>query len=665
MKKLSILLVSFCLLLTSCDFLSVEDYFTDEMKMDSVFANKRNIEAYLWAIPNYMPDEGQIYQGTQDTPGPFATDEGFTMFSTGSNYNGLRLVLGEISASSMYGFSSAYAENYRVINKCNTLLSRVDEGRDLTAVERNQIVAYARFIRAYAYYKLLINYGPIVNVGDEVLPSNETLEYYNRARETYDASVNYICEEFEAAASNLPITVSLMNFGRPTKGAAYGLVARLRLYHASPLFNGGSAAQRNFGSWKRSTDGEFYVNLQYDEKRWAVAAAAAKRVIDLQNAGVNIYRLHTVDKDGLTPALPTNTSDPNYLNTFPNGAEGIDPYKSYSEMFNGESVIAVNPEWVWGRKSSVNQGNTRMSFPTRRGGWNGACVTQKIVDAYRMVDGRQIDNSSAEYPYSETGFTSSQKEFSGFRLNANTFNMYNNREARFYASVAFSNSYWPMTSATSSGSYNQTISYEFSAPNGKSSNPVDYPPTGYVIKKYIHSYDAWEGDNAARMEKPWPIVRLGDVMLMYVEALNNLTQSHTVEMAGFDNPQTISRDVEEMRKYFNQIRYRAGIPGASDAELADAETMQQLIQQERMVELLWEGNRYYDVRRWGIYEQSESEPVMGMNVDGDGNNFFVRTIPNTSRIGNRLVNKKLMFLPIPLEEVRRVPDIDQNPGWEY
>jgi SusD family. len=664
MKKLSIILVSFCLLFTSCDFLSVEDYFTDEMKLDSVFANKRNIEAYLWAIANYMPDEGQIYQNAQDAPGPFATDEGFTMFSTGSGYNGLRLILGEISASSMYNFSTTYAENYRVIHKCNTLLSRIDEASDLTALERNQIIANARFMRAYSYYKLLINYGPVVIVGDEVLPSNETLEYYNRPRNTYDESVEYICQELETAAANLPQVVSLMNFGRPTQGAAYGLIARVRLYHASPTFNGGSAAQRYFGTWKRSTDGKFYMNLQYDEKRWALAAAAAKRVIDFQNAGVNLYKLHTVDADGLTPALPANvTSDPNYYNLFPDGAGGIDPYKSYSEMFNGESVIPVNPEWVWARRSSAHIANTRMSFPTKRGGWSGAAVTQKMVDAYRMVDGRQIDNSSPEYPYSESGFTTEQKTFSGFRLNSGIFNMYANREARFYANVAFSESYWTMTSSTSSGSSNQTISYYFADPNGKASNPVDHTPTGYVIKKYIHPTDAWEGDNNARMDKAWPIVRLGDVMLMYVEALNNLTQSHSIEVAG--ETLTISRDMEEMSKYFNQIRYRAGLPGVTGAELANAETMQRLIQQERMTELLWENQRYYDVRRWGIYEESENEPIMGMNVDGDRSSFYARSIPNTSRIGNRVVNKKMIFLPIPLDEVRRVVDLDQNPGWEY
>ncbi|MFV0418010.1 MAG: RagB/SusD family nutrient uptake outer membrane protein [Dysgonomonas sp.] len=663
MKQLYIIVLSLFLVLPSCDYLNVDNYFSDEMKMDSVFASKRNVEAYLWAIAHYMADEGQIYQGSQESPGPFATDEGFTMFSTGSGYHGLRLALGEISANSMYSFETAYAEAYRVIHKCNTLLSRIDEAKDMTVTERAKTIANARFIRAYSYYKLLIHFGPPIIVGDEVLPSNETLEYYDRPRATYDEAVEYICGEFEAAAVNLPVSLSLMEFGRPTKGAAYGLVARLRLYHASPLYNGGPAALASFGTWKRKTDGVYYVSLQYDEKRWAIAAAAAKRVIDLTDAGVPAYKLHTVDANLETPALPANvTSDPDYYKPWPEGAAGIDHFRSYSEMFTGESVLPTNPEYVWARRSGITGELTRMSFPTKNGGWNGASVTQKVVDAYRMFDGHTIDDSSIEYPYSETGFTGEQKTFSGYRLNSGVYKMYANREMRFYASVGFSECYWPMSSATSSGHYNQTIKYYFEDPNGKSNNPVDHPPTGYVIKKYIHPDDAWEGTNARRMDKAFAMIRYADILLMYAEALNNLTASYTVEIG--EETVTVERNKEEIRKAFNLVRHRAGLPGLSQTELADPDKIQELIEKERMVELLWENHRYYDVRRWGIYEREESIPITGMNTDGNKDSFYTRVSPNTSRIGGRVVNKKMVLLPIPLIEVRRLPSLDQNPGWE-
>ncbi len=456
-----------------------------------------------------------------------------------------------------------------------------------------------------------------------------------------------------------------MEFGRPTRAAAYGLIARLRLYHASPLWNGGSAARRCFGTWTRSTDHAYYVNLEYDEERWAIAAAAAKRVMEMTKGGAPMFRLYTVDADSETPAMPEGvTSDADFYEPWPAGAAGIDHYRSYSEGFTGEAVLATNPEYVWARRSPVLTANTQMAFPLKSGGWSGMAVPQKIIDAYSMYDGRTIDDSSDEYPYSESGFTTAVKTFSGYRLNSGVYNMYANREMRFYASIGFSECYWPMSSTTSSGKYNKTIAYYYDNENGKQNSATDYTPTGYVIKKYIHTTDAWDGDNAARMEKAFPIIRYADILLMYAEALNNLTPGKVYNITLGDQTYEISRDVNEIRGAFNQVRHRAGMPGLTDAEVNDPDTFQTLLEKERMVEFLHENHRYYDVRRWGIYEQVESETIMGMNVDGTKETFYQRVVPNTSRIGSRLVHKKLVLLPIPLAEVRKLPSCDQNPGWE-
>lgn len=646
----------------SCNFLDVDRYFSDEIKIDSVFNSTRNVEAYMWGITSYFADEGSIHQNA-DTPGPLATDEAFTMYETLHGYNGLRLVLNEINASNLYSFETMWKNSYIAIRKCNTLFQRIDEAVDMTPLDRAEIMATTRFLRAYAYYKILTVFGPPIIVGDEVIPSNEDLAAYDCTRSTYDEAVEYICSELEAAAVSLPTTRPIMEFGRPTRGAAYGLIARIRLYHASPLFNGGAVAKRCFGTWKRSSDDAYYVSQNYDESRWALAAAAAKRVMEMTNGGAPMYRLYTVEADSDTPALPEGvTSDPNYYEPWPVGAAGIDHYRSYSEGFNGEAVLATNPEFVWGRNSGTLRENTRMAFPLKAGGWSGMAVPQKIIDNYAMVDGRPIDNSSEKYPYSESGFTTQQKNFSGYRLNSGVFNMYNNREMRFYASIGFSEGYWPCSSSTTSGLYNLTITYYYDSANGKLNSATDYTPTGYVIKKFIHPADAWDGTNARRMDKAFPIIRYADILLMYAEALNNLTTTHTVQLG--DQTYTLSRDVQEIRNAFDQVRHRAGLPGLSDSELASAQTVQNLIVKERMIELLHENHRYFDVRRWGIYEEVESEPITGMNVDSGKAGFYTRVIPNTSRIGSRLVNKKLMFLPLPLSEIRKLPSVDQNPGWE-
>ena len=641
--------------MSSCNYLNVDDYFMDTLGYDSIFQNKLNLQQYLWGTAAFFYDEGAIW-GSTYTPGVVGSDEAFTMWDH-DEYPGTQFVLGNINPDNLMSMN-VWPQMYKIIRKTNLIFQRIDECKDLTTLEEREILGYAHFMRAYAYYHILMNFGPVVLIGDETLETNEKPEYYNRKRATYDESVDYICDELELAAKYIPLTVSMGQFGRPTRGAAYGLIARLRLQQASPLFNGGAAAKTHFASWKRTVDGVDYVSQQYDEKKWAVAAAAAKRVIDM-----GVYELYTVKRDSTTMPLPKNVPS----GDFPNGAGNIDPFKSYSDMFTGEALSQKNTEFVWGRISSNVRNYTRHAFPIDNlGGWNGMAIPQKIVDAYYMVDGRDINNSSEEYPYSEIGFSSEKQSFSGYQLNNGVYNMYMNREMRFYASIGFSECFWPCLSTSESGRRNQTITYFKGGNSGKDRTNSDirnYPITGYVIKKFIHKDDAWAGNDAETLEKPFPIIRYAEILLSYVEALNNLTGGHTITDAE-GNSQTFTRDVNEMAKYFNMIRYRAGLPGLTSAELSSPDQMFDLIVRERMIEFLHENRRFYDVRRWGIYEEVDKEPIVGMDTESRKDGYYERTVVNHPIARNRKVERKMIWLPISRQEIRKVPKMDQNPGWD-
>ncbi|HBA31735.1 MAG TPA: RagB/SusD family nutrient uptake outer membrane protein, partial [Parabacteroides goldsteinii] len=641
--------------MSSCNYLNVDDYFMDTLGYDSIFQNKLNLQQYLWGTAAFFYDEGAIW-GSTYTPGVVGSDEAFTMWDH-DEYPGTQFVLGNINPDNLMSMN-VWPQMYKIIRKTNLIFQRIDECKDLTTLEEREILGYAHFMRAYAYYHILMNFGPVVLIGDETLETNEKPEYYNRERATYDESVDYICDELELAAKYIPLTVSMGQFGRPTRGAAYGLIARLRLQQASPLFNGGAAAKTHFASWKRTVDGVDYVSQQYDEKKWAVAAAAAKRVIDM-----GVYELYTVKRDSTTMPLPKNVPS----GDFPNGAGNIDPFKSYSDMFTGEALSQKNTEFVWGRISSNVRNYTRHAFPIDNlGGWNGMAIPQKIVDAYYMVDGRDINNSSEEYPYSEIGFSSEKQSFSGYQLNNGVYNMYMNREMRFYASIGFSECFWPCLSTSESGRRNQTITYFKGGNSGKDRTNSDirnYPITGYVIKKFIHKDDAWAGNDAETLEKPFPIIRYAEILLSYVEALNNLTGGHTITDAE-GNSQTFTRDVNEMAKYFNMIRYRAGLPGLTSAELSSPDQMFDLIVRERMIEFLHENRRFYDVRRWGIYEEVDKEPIVGMDTESRKDGYYERTVVNHPIARNRKVERKMIWLPISRQEIRKVPKMDQNPGWD-
>lgn len=662
-------------LVTSCkDYLNIDNYFDDEFNIDSAFSNARNMEAYMWGAAAMFPDESRTIRGNY-TPGPMATDEGFnglTGAGTTNIYYGMDFATGNITPDKFGGLNQ-WGNYYKIIRKCNLILQNLQKPKDITSTDRLRIEGYTRFIRAYAYYNILVDYGPPILLGDEVVNTNESMEYYDRPRSTYDEAMEYTCAEFEKAGTLMPPDVGLLNFGRPTRGAAFAMIARLRLIHASPLYNGGNAARSYFGNWMRKTDGVHYVSQQYDESRWAVAAAAAKRVMDMGK-----YQLYTVPADNMTAQLPSGvTSDPNFYGSYPNGALGIDAFKSYSDIFTGESVAAINPEFIWGVSapyinSDINQG----AFPPTLGGWGRFCVTQKVVDAYLMEDGRSIQEargdtyfeSVADLPAGGTFndlFTEQSKTFSGYPLNAGVYKMYANREMRFYASVGFNEAVWQALSTSDAALQNHTAKYYFQDLDGRggvSASSPNYPITGYIIKKWVHSYDAKTGTGARTLPKFYPIIRYAEILLSYAEALNNLNGSHTVKMG--EREYTMSRDVEEIKKAFNQVRYRAGLPGLSPSQLTSAGTVQKELVRERMVEFLWENRRFYDVRRWGMYEETEREPIMGMNPDGATKEaYYRRVIPGTSSFLTREVNKRLNWVPIPRSEMRRLPSADQNPGY--
>jgi hypothetical protein len=54
---------------------------------------------------------------------------------------------------------------------------------------------------------------------------------------------------------------------------------------------------------------------------------------------------------------------------------------------------------------------------------------------------------------------------------------------------------------------------------------------------------------------------------------------------------------------------------------------------------------------------------MGMNADATKANFYQRVVVNSIRVSGRIVDKKMVFLPVPKSEVRRMSSFDQNPGW--
>lgn len=666
MKKYSILLFVCCItgLFSSCNYLNVDDYFEDTPQVDSIFADKKNLEYYYNGAVALLPKEGRLWHWGS-TPGVTGSDEAVTCgsFSNGFvevSFSGTQLTTDRISASSMGGWDwnfNIWTNCYKIVRKMTIALPRINEVPDATIFDKIELDGKLRFLRAYAYYLMVMQYGPVILLGDDVLNTNEDTDYYSLTRNTYDECVDYICSEFEKAANGLPLSQPIDKIDSPTKGAALALVARLRLQAASPLFNGGDAARKYFGNFVRSTDGVHYISQKYDERKWAIAAAAAKKVMDLGE-----YEIHTVKDPSYTEKLPANVPH----EEFPAGAGGIDPFRSYSEMFNGETMANTNSELIWGTSQGIDEHLDHI-FPLTYGGTGAISIPQRIIDSYYMMDGRDINNASKEYPYEARPYdkacvTSGDLVLSkNYVLKDKTYKAYANREPRFYVNISYSHTLWTMASTKDGDKKNIVVDYYNGANCGKNNwyGGKSYCLTGYTCKKYVHPRDAKSGQEAKVIAKKFPLLRYAEILLSYAEALNNLTQSHTV------GEETFSRDLEAMKAAFNPIRFRAGLPGLSDTDLQTAENFNKVLQRERMIEMFHEGRRYYDIRRWGIIESLEREPLTGLNVEqGEWDGFYQPIVIQHASIYERVFKSKMLLLPIHLDEIRRSKNLDQNPGWE-
>jgi hypothetical protein len=301
------------------------------------------------------------------------------------------------------------------------------------------------------------------------------------------------------------------------------------------------------------------------------------------------------------------------------------------------------------------------------GGGNGLNVTQEMVDSYRMKDGKDINNSSAAFPY-PTGAASyanfgTNKNYSDVQLVANTARMYINREARFYATIGFNHSYFKGTSYIPGDNSwrNYEVTYYSNGKGAPNANfPNDYNHSGYTAIKYNHHADNMRA-SASTVPKVFPMFRYAEILLNYAEALNELDGSYTDPVTSV----TVNRDLVEIKKAINMVRYRAGLTGLSDQESASRESIRDAIKLERKLEFAFEGRRYHDLRRWLDAPAAYNTTITGMNVkvpDSQKDRFYTRTAIN-SPLTRRQWYFKMFFYPIPKDALDKNSKLVQNPSW--
>lgn len=563
----------------------------------------------------------------------------------------------------MAGFTAAnggyhrWATLYKDIRQAMIFIERAhDEGvgdpsstNKLTAEEIARMKDECRFMIAYYYFSMFELYGPACIVTEIDDAAEPHITDYDRA--TVDEMVNYIdgilAPLCDPAQSKLPESVitsyadNAYNFNtnevvRPTIVVAKALRAKLWMYAASKLFNGGDGSEYYKELQKlQNVKGEYIFPQGKDPQKWVTAKERVKDLIDY--AETQHHALYRVMDNGVEQ-----------------------PDRSVYNLFQ-----VYNEEILWCSTNNSYSDQYKMEKRTNPRDVNSCYGTigpsQDAVDMFFMANGLCIDD--CDNGYDETGFSAVENrcydpDYKEKKTDQNISNMYANREPRFYASVVYQGRSW--FKKWMNGNPNYIV--DFSAGGGNDLSNGDNVKTGYMLGKFKNRTVNHASGDTQSWKRVSIIYRLAEFYLFYAEALNEIDPG---------NPDII--------EYIDKVRKRAGIPGYRTMNdngiktgiIGDYDKQFDAIQHERYVELYCEGQRYFDIRRWMICGDKgrvgcDQTRFYGMNMKGtkdkapgDPTSYYTRT-----KLENRQWTDKLYLYPIHQNVIElsngRIP---QNAGW--
>jgi hypothetical protein len=516
---------------------------------------------------------------------------------------------GNWSATSNY--FDLWGNVYRAVRASYIFQEKVKPlGAEQTAEDVAYMKLQARFLVAYYYSQMLEFYGsfPLVK---EYYGIDSTYEELMLERTPFEEIVEWLDEELYDLYQQLPLQHKSMSedHGRATKGMALAVRAHVHMLAASPLFNGNQLYADIVNK-----DGTPLFPQTYSHDKWKRAADAVKDLLDL-----GVYSLYKEYND-----------------------QGeIDPFLSYMNIHFATG--ASNPELIFINNNGNYAETDQNMAPHGYGDGNGAYgATQNLVDAFFTRNGLPIDEdptyvasgySTEDVRYEGTAWNrSNSKEEKGLITEAGTPNMYCNREPRFYVSILWHKEW--------STQLNGPVDFLYGGANGGPT--YDSPQCGYLMRKRQHP----QATEIGKQNHPYRhgiIFRLGEFYLSYAEALNEYygTAGHA-----------------EALQYLNAIRERAGIPAYNGSYTQ--EKMRELIRMERRIELLDEGKRYTDLRRWLLSKSVFKQPIRGLNVKAktDDAYFFTQRDFMT-----RSFEDKNYLWPIRQTYIDNNPKLVQNLGY--
>ena len=456
----------------------------------------------------------------------------------------------DISRGTSFAANSGAVQNhwqylYELIHRSNTVIRNVST-MDINQTIIDQIVGEAKFLRAMTYFRMINCWGGVPYY-DENCVIEEEFATVTNSKSSVEEIRQHIIEDLTDAIAKLPVSWENSDYGRATKGAAYAL--RGKVY----LFN----------------------------KDWTKAISDFEEIVYNKSNNYG-YTLH-----------------PNYENLFRlyNGARSNEMIFAIQSIDGNVAGYALNIVGYFGNKATMRLIASNCIVPST-----------KLVDMYEKPDGQKFDwdevfpgfnNGTSQYRLQCLGVAIDQSStVITSTLDCDTskvLDAYRNRDPRLCWNVITPFSHYLGTDAGSNPMDKQFVIVDPT----KGGAPMEAQSfirnsegwNSYFWRKWIPTgnLDGYWGEYN-RTPYEFPLIRLGDVILMLAEAYN-------------ENGETTKAIIE-----VNKIRDRVNMPklnsGPTWMTVNSKDEMTQRIRDERARELAGEGQRYWDLRRWGILQST-------------------------------------------------------------
>jgi len=606
----SIVFISLLLLTGGCeDILNVAP--DGRLDLKDIFNDQDKTGAFLNSCYKNLPEKGFFYTDEYLNLPMACSDEAFS--AMGEDKPTFTYYAGNSTADRHpirdWQGKSFWTIYYSQIKLCTDFINNIDGANISDPDLKAEWKAEAHVLRAYFLFELMKWFGKLPY---EPLGYPQDYDYSKASRLSAWEIATYIEEDCRVAinTAQLPSTrVDDNSVMRMTKAVAWAITSKAYMYAASPLFN---------------------ENEDVADK-WAKAYEMNKEAVtSLEGFG---YRLFTEATD------PT---------VFP-GKAG-----AFQQLLTTSMGWPSDKETLW--QGRVNGRNPLMGYIG--GDWSGAgspgaSPTQELIDAFEVVraDFQQaeplldltkpyIDDQHLNPNYNPGALLLGYSEAAGA-------DPYRNRDPRMKVTV-FSNGdeiLW--------NNQVQTVECFVGGQHGINERQDEhrYTRTGYYQRKFV------KPGASKDVSVQYPFVkffRLAEIKLNYAEC--------AIEHGS-------SAALQEAKSQIDEVRARVGMP-----KLPSGMNQNQLrlrVRNERRVELAFEENRFFDVRRWQLPNgdlSSTDKFMTAMRITvADGKMIYQRKlIRDRIPTSNAFVNKYLL-LPLPQGEAQTMTNKTkanwQNRGW--